>query len=123
MSGYHPTARRHLSEIENLLLHVESDLGLPLILTLVIVARHPGLSVTELAERLGAPQQTASRYVGSLKGRYETPGMPLTMSASQSLLALEVNQFDPRRRALFLTPSGKKRINSLLSAYSRAHEE
>lgn len=120
--GDHNTQISVLSALSNLLEWVESDLGLPLSRTLVAVSLQPGLSVNELAERLGVPQQTASRYVAILQGRYEAPSTPLTVSARTPLLTLEVSQVDPRRRALFVTPEGEKRIGKLIAIYLRDHE-
>jgi DNA-binding MarR family transcriptional regulator len=87
-----------------------SDLSLPLLMTLVAVAREPGLSVNELAERVQVPQQTASRYVGILQGRYQMPAGSENSFAADPLLSLQVSGNDPRRRALFLTRRGKQRL-------------
>lgn len=112
-----------LSATAALLDHVDRNLGLPLTRTLILAAQRPGLSVNELAEFLGIPQQTASRYVAVLQGRYELPSMSSTVSARNPLLTLEVSQLDPRRRAIFLTPEGKKRIEKLLAELPRHHEQ
>lgn len=98
---------------------LEPDLNLQLALTLLVVARRPGLSVGELAEQIEAPQQTASRYVAILQGRYELPSGDGNSFARNPLLSLEVSKHDPRRRALFLTGHGTKRINRILDAASR----
>lgn len=98
---------------------LEPDLNLQLSLTLLTVARQPGLSIGELADRIRVPQQTASRYVAILQGRYELPGSDGNSFARNPLLSLEVSQQDPRRRALFLTPNGTKRLNRILDAASR----
>ena len=90
-----------------LLLPIERELGLPLLLTLLAIAHKPGLSVNELAERINVPQQTASRYVASLQGRYDMPGREIGPLA---LVNVEISQLDPRRRSLYLTPAGEKRL-------------
>jgi DNA-binding MarR family transcriptional regulator len=123
MSAGSQTQLSVLLALSHLLEQVEGDLGLPLSRTLVAVSLEPGLSVNELAERLGVPQQTASRYVAILQGRYEAPSIPLSVSARTPLLALEISQLDPRRRALFVTPEGEKRIERLIASYSRDHDQ
>lgn len=110
-----------LSAAAALLDHVDRNLGLPLTRTLIQAAQRPGLSVNELAEFLGVPQQTASRYVAVLQGRYELPSS--TVSAREPLLTLEISQLDPRRRAIFLTPEGQRRIENLLAEFPRDHEQ
>jgi DNA-binding MarR family transcriptional regulator len=92
-----------------------SDLSLPLLITLVAIARDPGLSINELADRIQVPQQTASRYVAILQGRYQMAGGGNTF-ANEPLLSLEVSVNDPRRRALYLTPQGKARLEDILWA-------
>jgi DNA-binding MarR family transcriptional regulator len=101
---------------------LEPDLNLQLALTLLAVARQPGISVGELADDTQVPQQTASRYVAILQGRYELPGSDGNSFARSPLLSLEVSKHDPRRRALFLTTQGSKRLNRILDAASRTHE-
>lgn len=123
MSTWNETQLSVMSALSHLLEQVDGDLGLPLSRTLVAVSLQPGLSVNELAELLGVPQQTASRYVAVLQGRYEAPSIPLSLSARTPLLALEISQLDPRRRALFVTPEGEKRIEKLIASYSRDHEQ
>jgi DNA-binding MarR family transcriptional regulator len=98
---------------------LEPDLNLQLALTLLVVARQPGLSIGELADQIQSPQQTASRYVAILQGRYELPGSDSNSFARNPLLSLEVSKQDPRRRALFLTTHGTKRLNRILDATSR----
>ena len=108
--------RRRLDSLCRLLRSLEPDLNLGLALTLVSVAREPGISVNELADRIDVPQQTASRYAAILQGRYELPGGDLSIFARNPLLSLEVSAQDPRRRALFLTPHGRKRLERIFSS-------
>jgi DNA-binding MarR family transcriptional regulator len=102
-----------LQALLSALVPVQSQLSLPLLLALMTLAAEPGLSVNELAERLRAPQQTASRYASILLGRYPNPvaGPPLS-----PLLSQEINAGDPRKRALFLTNAGFEIVTSLLRA-------
>lgn len=108
--------------VSALLERIEDDLGLPLTRVLFGVFLKPGMSVNELADSLRVPQQTASRYVAVLQGRYEASSSS-PVSPSSPLLALEVSQSDPRRRALFLTLEGKKRVEKLIANYSRDYEQ
>ena len=92
---------------------VEETLGLPLLLVLAAIAREPGLSVNDLADRLNAPQQTASRHVSTLQGRYAAPGRDF---GATPLITIEVSRSDPRKRALHLTRAGAARLKRVLAA-------
>ena len=89
------------------LLKSVEELTLPLAMALVAVAREPGLSITQLAERMEVPQQTASRYAATLLGRFQYPTS--ADFARNPLLSLEVSSSDPRSRALYLPAHGKRR--------------
>jgi DNA-binding MarR family transcriptional regulator len=89
-----------------------AGMTLPLLKTLLMIAARPGLSVNELAEQLGLPQQSASRYVAILQGRYQTSAEEAFSTVP--LLELEVSTSDPRKRALFLTKSGNSAAEKLL---------
>jgi DNA-binding MarR family transcriptional regulator len=102
------------------LVPVEETLGLPLLLALAAIAREPGLSVNDLADRIGAPQQSASRYVATLQGRYAMPGRDL---GPVPLVAIEVSSTDPRKRALHLTRTGTARLSRILTTLSNNAEE
>ena len=97
-----------------------TDLSLPLFTTLVAVARDPGLSINDLAECMQIPQQTASRYVAVLQGRYQMPGGGENAAAGKPLLSLQVSAEAPRRRALFLTAQGRARLADILGKLFRA---
>jgi DNA-binding MarR family transcriptional regulator len=90
----------------------QAVLSLSQVLALIAIARTPGLSVNELAEGLGLPQQTVSRHVAILLGRYQTTpdAPPATMT---SLIRQEISISDPRRRALFLSDDGLALLKSL----------
>jgi DNA-binding MarR family transcriptional regulator len=104
----------HIAELFRILKSIETDLNLSLALALVAVAREPGLSVNELAERLDVPQQTASRYAAILQGRYDLPESESNKLTRNPFLSLEVNAHDPRRRALYLTSYGKRWLGRIL---------
>ena len=92
----------------------EPDLSIPLLRTLITVYLNPNLSVTELAEAIGVPQQTASRYVAILQGRYQT--MDATSALSRDpLLATRPSSSDLRRYELVLTPRGVTKIETIVN--------
>jgi DNA-binding MarR family transcriptional regulator len=94
---------------------IGNDLSLPMLITLAVIARNPGLSVNDLAERIEVPQQTASRYVAILQGRYQLVGGSENTFGSKPLISLQVSANDPRRRALFLTEHGKMRLSLFIA--------
>ena len=112
-------SRRHLDTLIEAVSSIDEDLSLPLLRTLLTVARHPALSVNELAEKMGVPQQTASRYVAILQGRYETLGKSDMAFAKAPLIALDVSSEDPRKRALSLTPDGYGRLGAIIQKFYR----
>lgn len=92
----------------------EPDLGIPLLRTLIAIYLNPNLSVTELAETIGVPQQTASRYVAILQGRYQT--MDATSSFSRDpLLTTRPSSSDLRRYELVLTTRGVTKIEAIVN--------
>jgi DNA-binding MarR family transcriptional regulator len=95
------------------LMPAEESLGLPLLLVLAAIAREPGLSVNDLADRLNAPQQSASRYIATLQGRYSVPGRDFGVTP---LISIEISRSDPRKRALHLTPAGAAQLMRVLAA-------
>jgi DNA-binding MarR family transcriptional regulator len=80
---------------------------------LVAIAAEPGISVNELAQRIDVPQQSASRYVSVLLGRYQDP-----MAGPQTRILVEqrISEEDPRRRALFLTLEGTTLLTNIVYA-------
>ena len=55
---------------------------MPELVALLAVGVEAGLSVNELSERIGAPQQSTSRYVSVLTGRYPNFRRPPTAGPS-----------------------------------------
>lgn len=101
---------------------VEQELTLPQVIALLAIASRPGLSVNDLADAMGMPQQTASRHVASLVGRHHHVSkklgflsFELEYSFRRHLVVQEVNQADPRRRALYLSTLGRQVVDKLLS--------
>lgn len=93
----------------------QGTINLPLLISLMMVARNEGLSVNELAEQVGIPQQTASRYVSVLSGRYEG-----TNISTDPLLSQVISTDDPRRRAMYLTDAGKQMLSRITGALVKA---
>jgi DNA-binding MarR family transcriptional regulator len=95
---------------------IEPDLTLSLLAVLFAIERSPGLSVNDLAEAVDIPQQTASRYISVLQGRYQPIGSSENFFAKEPLVEITISPDDPRRRALKLTSKGRARIDGLLKA-------
>jgi DNA-binding MarR family transcriptional regulator len=96
------------------------EIGLPQLLALVAIASEPGLSVGELADRLGLPQQTASRHVAVLSGRYQGMLSPFDIDnprplKTQSLIVQEVSESNPRRHALYISGEGRALLEAVAS--------
>lgn len=105
--------RQRLEALKEALGELQSDLSLAQVMTLLSVALEPGISVNNLAERLDVPQQTASRHVAVLLGRYQGT---LSSSPPEPLLTQGVNEQDPRKRALFLNERGEEVVASMVAA-------
>jgi DNA-binding MarR family transcriptional regulator len=110
----------HLSQLvalANALRPLQADLSLSQLLALIAIAVEPGLSVNELADRLNIPQQTASRHVAGLLGRYQLASADAADARSKMdpLIKQEINSEDPRRRALFLSDDGQQLLEKFLS--------
>ncbi|NSZ77040.1 winged helix-turn-helix transcriptional regulator [Agrobacterium tumefaciens] len=102
-----------IERLQQILAAVPITLGLPQLQAMVAVAASPGLSVNELAERLNVPQQTASRYVAQLTGRYQEFE---EKDEPQPIVEQRVSLSDPRKRALYLTWYGRTAIEKLIAA-------
>jgi DNA-binding MarR family transcriptional regulator len=92
------------------------------------IALEPGLSVNELSERMAMPQQSTSRYVATLLGRYQTlaesvGGESAGRARLDPLIVQEISQVDPRRRALFLSEYGEAFIKKMLSTQDGEEEQ
>jgi|ERR1039458_4291549 DNA-binding MarR family transcriptional regulator len=107
----------HLVALANALRPLQADLSLSQLLALIAIAAEPGLSVNELADRLNIPQQTASRHVAGLLGRYQLAAVDTADARSKMdpLIKQEINSEDPRRRALFLSDDGQQLLENFVS--------
>jgi DNA-binding MarR family transcriptional regulator len=117
MSDLDDTERPVLDRLIRSLQPFQAELSLPQMLALLRIATEPGLSVNELADRLNCPQQTASRYVAALMGRYQTPSDDSGNARSKldPLVTQAINQSDPRSRALFISSQGRVALKKLVS--------
>jgi DNA-binding MarR family transcriptional regulator len=115
MSENTPTGifRNKASRYRKALAPLVPTIGLPQLAVLLAVAERPGASVNEIAELLEMPQQSASRAIAMLSGRYEIAGVMPEMLVDQG-----INGDDPRKRAITLTVSGERLVNRLLAATS-----
>ncbi|WP_374189475.1 MarR family transcriptional regulator [Rhizobium rhizogenes] len=102
--------KRHLLALYSALDEAGDEFSLPVLRALVTIAIQPGLSINELAERLGVPQQSASRYAAVLLGRYSSQ---MSQGTGIALVAQAVNPDEPRKRSLYLTPAGLDRIQRI----------
>ncbi len=94
------------------LLPLQEQISLAQLVSLLTIAAEPGLSVQGLADRMGAPQASASRYVSVLLARYQGPGE----KPPKPFIKQEVSTDDPRRRALFLNDHGRELVLAILGA-------
>jgi DNA-binding MarR family transcriptional regulator len=107
-----------LAGLANALRPLQAELGLPQLLALLTIAGEPGLSVNGLADRLDLPQQTASRHVAALAGRYQGVFDPVDSENSgrsklDPLISQEISESDPRRRALFISKQGRALLDGV----------
>jgi DNA-binding MarR family transcriptional regulator len=111
IDNFGPESLSKLRDFRSALLSVQQQLSLPQVTALLTIGLEPGLSVNELADRLDIPQQTASRHVAILTGRYQSPQHDQAISP---LVEQRINFDDPRRRALSLTQDGLRLMHGFL---------
>ena len=92
---------------------LQRQLSLPQLVALLTIHSNPGLSVNDLAETLDVPQQSASRHVAFLAGRYQNE---LSEIPPKAFVTQQINPNDPRSRALHLTDEGAALIRQLLQS-------
>lgn len=105
-------SRLNLQALDAGLRAAEPDLSIPLLRTLVAVSLNAHLSVSDLAELIRVPQQTASRYVAILQGRYQASENTSSFTR-RPLLTHIASATDLRRYELALTSHGVSRLNSI----------
>jgi DNA-binding MarR family transcriptional regulator len=89
---------------------VPNGVGLGQLAALLAVAAE---AVNDLSDRIDAPQQTASRYVAQLIGRYQDD---FGQNQPIPLVEQRVSVADPRKRALYLTPHGREVVKAIIAA-------
>lgn len=112
MIGYIPSMDIDVDKagrVRNALMEA-SGLGLGQLQLLLSVAVRPGASISELADMVGVPQQTASRYVAALSGRYQYDENDMPELLTQGLGA-----DDTRKRAVNLTTDGQAFVQRFIS--------
>ena len=104
------TAKVRLLQLQGGLSAAEG-LSLANLVCLIAIGLEPGISVNELAERTGYPQQSVSRYVGTLLGRYQEDDQEHSFFP---LIEQSINKDDPRKRALQTTLEGEGILRRLV---------
>jgi DNA-binding MarR family transcriptional regulator len=86
---------------------LDPDMPIQYALSLLTIARHEGLSMRELSERLGIAQSSASRNVAALSEwrSFRQPG--------HGLVRAEEDPRERRRKIVTLTPDGRALIAEL----------
>lgn len=113
--GLSSDQRVRIMRLSNALQPVRDQLYLAHMTSLLAVAAEPGLSVNELADRVGIPQPSASRFVSILLGRYQGP----ESAPPIPLITQTVSPDDPRRRALYLSQHGEEIIQAILESVEK----
>ena len=87
---------------------LDPEMPLQQMITLLQVAAYEGISLSELAEKVGNATSSTSRNVGILGeyGRGKSPGLNVVKAVTD--LA------DRRKQLVYLTPKGEEFINRLL---------
>lgn len=104
---------KSLERVFGALLGIPDALGLPHLVCLLAIDARPGLSVNELASMTSYPQQSVSRYIALLLGRYENAVGP---SLTEPLVDQSISATDPRKRALKLTPAGHALVQDFIGS-------
>ncbi|MCG6205835.1 MarR family winged helix-turn-helix transcriptional regulator [Rhodopseudomonas sp. HC1] len=108
---FDPIEASRLETLFEVFTSCQAELSLPQVLALIAIAKAPGLSVNELSERLEQPQQTVSRHVSVLLGRYQLSETVVP----RAFIRQEISTSDPRSRALFLSPNGLALLKALVA--------
>lgn len=86
---------------------LQGHMSLHHLVTIMTIHLSPGMSVNELADTTAVPQQTASRTIATLMGRYQTESDQITAAP---LVEQRVSATNPRSRAVYLTHEGQELI-------------
>lgn len=93
----------------------DPDLSIPLLRTLIAVFLKEDMSINDLADAIDVPQQSASRYVAILQGRYQTSDGHGNSFTRAPLLTHKPSPGDLRRYELALTSRGLARLHKILA--------
>ena len=90
--------------------YVNQTISVQVATTFLLVAVHPGKSLTELSRISGFPLSTVSRNLLDLgiRNRKKEPGYGLVVTTT--------DEFELRRKNVNLTPLGKKLIDRIMGA-------
>lgn len=91
---------------------LDPDMPIQYALSFLTVARHEGLSIRELSERLGIAQSSASRNVAALS-RWHSFGKP-----GHDLVQSEEDPRERRRKVVTLTSKGRALVEDLRAIVS-----
>jgi DNA-binding MarR family transcriptional regulator len=103
---------------------IDRDMSVEEIRAFLTISRKQGLSVQDLADELGVPQSSASRYVKALSaGRRSQWGGKIGFVEAQlefqsggyGLVEQRVNEMEPRKRSLVLTDQGHATVRRILA--------
>jgi DNA-binding MarR family transcriptional regulator len=102
---------------------VNGDMSVEEIRAFLTISRKQGLSVQDLADELGVPQSSASRYVKALSARRRShwagnlgfmEAQLEFVSGGYGLVEQRINEIEPRKRSLVLTDQGHAVVRRIL---------
>jgi len=87
---------------------LDGEMPMQMASTFMVVARHQGITMKDIAEKVGVTQSSVSRNIGALgsRHRYGKEGLKLVKT--------EEDDIDIRRKVVHLTPKGTKFVASLV---------
>lgn len=86
---------------------LDPDMTIPQALSLLLIAKHEGLSLKELAQHTGVGMASASRYVAAF-GRPRKTG-----AKGFGLVNAEEDPDERRKKVITLTPKGRSFVNRI----------
>jgi DNA-binding MarR family transcriptional regulator len=108
MTEQYPQALQTLTRLITALRKIDPEFPLQYALCLILVARHEGLSVTDLSRKAGLNLSTVSRIIATLS-------MPRPQSKiDYSLIDMRIVAQERRRKEIFLTQRGRGLIQNMI---------
>lgn len=89
---------------------LDPDMPIPQAISLLLIAENEGLSLKELAEKIGVGMASASRYVAAF-GKPTRPG-----AKGMGLVAAVEDPMERRKKIITLTNKGRIMVNRILGA-------